>query len=117
MVAENCADRKRFVAVVFARARAMSVDVVDFGRLDPGVGNRQSDRFDRPLAVWMLIRDAKGVGRAAESDHFGQDRGPVIDGMFQSFQNDDAGSFADHEAVARRIKGPTGGSGIVVSHR
>src|SRR5215211_6789735 len=81
-------------------ACAVGVDVVDVGRSDTGVSEGV---FHRPTGACPVRRrrgDVVRVGRAADAEHLGVDRGAALLRVLQFLEDDDAGPFAEHEPVA-----------------
>ena len=56
-----------------------------------------------------------GVGAGAVAEHFGIDRRAACLGVFQFFEDEHAGPFAEHEAVAVAVERPAGLLRIVVA--
>src|SRR5438445_657082 len=72
----------------------------------------------RPVAALDAVAgrgsDVEGVGAHAVADHFRQDIGAALFGELQLLQDEDAGAFADDEAVAIEIPGTRGSQRIVI---
>ena len=66
-------------------------------------------------AFGMRGGDVVGVGRAAGAEELGVDRGAALAGVFVFFEDDDAGPFAEDEAVAVLVEGPAGRLRVVVA--
>ena len=56
-----------------------------------------------------------GVGGHAVADDFGEDGRAAAAGMFEFFENHDAGAFAHDEAVAVLVPGTAGAIGVVIA--
>ena len=52
--------------------------------------------------------DVVRVGRAAAAEHLGVDAGAALLGVFEFFEDDDAGALAEDEAVAVLVERPAG---------
>ncbi len=113
-IAEDGFDRAGFVAVVFAGAGAVGVDVVDVFWREVGVGEGFLHGGDGAFAFGMLIGDAEGVGGGSVSDDFGENRCAAFFGVIERFQNHHAGAFAEDESAALGVEGAAGARGIFV---
>ena len=111
VVAEDGLDGGGFVAVVFAGAGAVGVDVVDVGGGELGVGERFLHGDDRAAAFGVLVGDAEGVGGGAVADDFGEDRRAALLGVVEGFEDDHAGAFAEDESAALGVEGAAGAAG------
>ena len=63
---------------------------------------------DGAAAFGMRVGDAEGVGRGAVAEHFAVDRRAACFGVFEFFEDDHRGAFAEHEAVAVEVERPRG---------
>src|SRR5262249_3217560 len=108
--AEDFLEAPRFPGVAFFGAQAVGVHVIDFVRTDAGVGQGSADgaRQSRPLAV--------AVESGPEADYLGVDARAAAASMFQLFQYEHAGPFAQHHAVAVAVERAAGALGGVVAH-
>ena len=73
---------------------------------EPGVLEGPLDAGDGPAAFGMAVGDAEGVGGRAVAGHFRVNVGPAPAGMFEFFENQHAGAFAQDEAVAVQVERP-----------
>ena len=63
---------------------------------------------DRPAAFGVDIGNAIGIGRGAVAEDLAEDRRTAPPGMFQFFQHDHGGAFAQDESIAQAIEGTRG---------
>ena len=68
--AERLPDRLGLVAVADDRSRAVRIQIVDVGRLQPGIPEREPHGFAG--AVDVAAEDRLAVGRHADAAHLGQ---------------------------------------------
>jgi hypothetical protein len=71
---EDVRDRGGLGGVVERCARAVRVDLLDVGRLEAGVVERQLHAGDRPDAAWRRRGDVVGVGVARAAEDLADDR-------------------------------------------
>ena len=65
-------------------------------------------------AVLVGLGDVAGVGAGAVAEHLGVDPCAAGLGVLEFFQDQHAGPFAEHEAVAVGVEGAAGAGRIVV---
>ena len=113
---EHSLDRFGFGRVAQRRAGAVRVDVLHF----VGIG---VSRFEGLLhrsrcarSFFVRRRDMESVGRVADAQNLGVDRGAAFLGVLVLLEHDDAGSFAQDETVAILVERPAGGFGRVIPH-
>ncbi len=106
--AEDGLDGDGFVAVVFAGACAVGVDVMDIGRGEFGVEECFGHSDDSPLALGMLVGDAVGIGGGAVADDFGEDIGVSSGCMLEGFEDDHSRALAEDESIAFCVEGSRG---------
>ena len=82
------------------RRGAVGVDVIDVGRLHPGLAQRHAHREFGALAFGMRRGDVVGIAREAVADDLGIDLRATRLGVLVFLEHDDPGAFAHHEAVA-----------------
>ena len=93
----------------------MRVDVVDVGGRKPGALQRRRHAAKGAVAILGRRGDVVGVAGQAVADDLGIDLGAARLGMFQLFEDDDAGALAHDEAVAVAVIGTRGLFGRVVA--
>ena len=96
------------------RARAVSIDVTDRRRRQLGIGERQLHRHLHRLGAGL--GDVTAVAVGAETDDFGIDRRAARLRMFELFENQRAGAFAEHQAIAIGVERARRGIGGIVAH-
>ena len=111
--AEDFLDGLHFVDVADVCGRAVRVEVLDVLGGDAGVAERHAHAAGG--TVGRRGRDVEGVAREAVADDFGVDVGAAGAGVLKLLENEDAGAFAHHEAVAVLVEGTGGGLRIVVA--
>lgn len=95
----------------------MGIDVPDVFRLD---ARSLEGEPKRPLllsAVGLGASGVEGVGRDRGSCQHGEDPGPSCCCMRHRLEDEDAGAFAEHEAIAVRGEGARSRCGLVVAGR
>ena len=107
----------RFGRVAQRRAGAVGVDVVDFGGIDLRVGKAMFHRLRRAGAVFVGLRDVSAIGSWRHSRALRSRSSPRGFGVFEFFEHEDAGAFAEHKAIAVFIERPAGPFGCVVALR
>ena len=112
--AEHFANREGLDAVVDAGAGAVRVDVVDVVRRKSGVFEGGAHTTDGAAAFRVDVGDAVGVGRRAVPDDFAVNFRAAFFGVFEFFEDEDAGAFAEDKAVASFIEGARGFFRLVV---
>ena len=115
VVAENGLDGLDFADVAQRSGGAVRVDVVDFFRLHSRVF--QSHLHAAGSAAAFRVRGGKvvGVRGDAVADEFPVNFCAALLGVFQRFQNDNAGAFAHDEAVAVHVVRAGGPLGLVIA--
>lgn len=107
-VSEDLFDGAGFVAVIFACARAVGGDVMDIDGFEFGIGEGLLHGDDCARAVGVLVGDAECVGGGAVADDFGEWFSASRECMFECFEDDDAGAFAEDETSAMQVEGSAG---------
>ena len=115
MRAEDLLDGPRLGHVAELGAGAVGVDVVDVVGIEPGVLEGQLHGHGRAGAFGMRGGDVVGVGRAAGAEQLGVDRRAALAGVLELFEDEDAGPFAEDEAVAVLVERPAGARRVVVA--
>ena len=104
IVAQHALDRGEFDRVGHGRG-AVRVDVVDVARLHARLAQRHAHGEFGALAFGMRRGHVIGVSRQAVADDFGIYLRAAGLGVFVFFQNDDARTLAQHEAIAAPVVG------------
>ena len=89
-----------FCIVVLARTRTMSVQVTDVRLLDARIPDSAVHRFEEADAIFARSRNVVSVACDACAENFAITLGVTLFGMFQRFDNHDAGTFTEGDAVA-----------------
>ena len=98
-------------------AGAVGVDVLDVVGVERA-SLRASCAWPGGAAAFGCGRgDVVGVGRAAAAEQLGVDAGAARAGVLEFFEDEDAGPFAEDEAVAVLVEGPAGALRVVVARR
>src|SRR5260370_675285 len=84
------------------------------GRLDLGFAGGQLEAGRGSTRCGMCIGDTEGIGRGSEGDQFTMDVRSARLGVLELFEDEHAGPFPEHEAVAILVKRPGGFRGFVV---
>ena len=103
------------VQVIVLGRRAMGVDVVDFVRGHPRIGQRQAHRPGVPVGRGR--RGVIGVGGRPIASQLGVDMAAPAPCVLELLQDQDSGSFAQNETVSVLVEGPTGLGRSVVAYR
>src|SRR5207249_6276997 len=111
---ENSLDRVGLGLVTQGRAGTVGVDVLYVFRADLGVLEGELHGPRGTGAVRVRCGDVIGVGRAAAAQQFRIDRRSALSGTIQFFNDEDAGTFTEHEAVAVFVERPAVRLRIVV---
>ena len=109
MIAEGGFDGLGFGDVAERRAGAVGVDVLHVLGIDVGVAQGELHGHGRAGAFGVRGGDVVCVGGVADAQEFGVDRGVAFLGVFEFFQNQGPGPFAQNEAVAILVEGTAGG--------
>ena len=117
MIAQHGAQRQMFHLVVFGRAGAVGVDVVDLAGLNAGVDKRFADGADHGGAIGARACPVIVVGLFAGTAHDAEDGGTTRLGAVIAFEHDGTGAFGNHEAVAPARERPRRLFRLVVSRR
>ena len=117
VIAEAALDGRRFGAVADVGGSTVRVDVIDLLGLESGIAQRVAHDAEGAIPVGWRSSDVKGIGTHSIAHDFRQDTSATLAGMFQFFKHQDAGAFADHEAVAVEIPGTRGALRFVVACR
>src|SRR6202158_2342787 len=105
----------RFERVTERRGGAMGVDVPDDVWIEFRVPQRGADDAAAALVLGRWLRHVIRVRAHAVADQFCHYGRATAAGMFEFFEDQDAGALTHHEAVAVFIPGTTGATGIVIA--
>lgn len=103
MIAERQLQRIGFVLVAQGGRRAVRVDILDVVHVQAAVAQRVEDASTR--AVLVRSRDVVRVRAHAVTGQFAIDTRAALLGVLVLFQHQNAGAFAQDEAVAVTIQG------------
>ena len=117
VLAERMLDRNGLGDVACRRRGAVGVDVIDLLRIELGVAHRVLHRTTRTVAVIRRQRDVRGIRRHAEADKLRMDAGAARLGELVIFENEHAGTVAEHETVAILVPGTRSALRIVIARR
>jgi len=81
------------------------VDVIDVARIDASFTQRLGDGAGGAARFRVWLRRGIGVEAAAQPKYFRVDRRAALLGVLQFFEHQDAGAFAQDEAVALAVEG------------
>ena len=95
----------------------MGVDVIDRRGVKTSILQGVAHDAVSAFAVFGGRGDVIRVARHSVADDLGENRRAAALGEFQLFENQDAGAFADDEAVAVLVPGAGGLRGLVVALR
>ncbi len=98
--AEDLGDRRGFGLVVERRRRPVGVDLLDVGRVDAGVGEREAHAGDGADATRRGGGDVVGVGVARAAEDLADDVRTARLGTRPLLEDEHRGAFAHDEAVA-----------------
>ena len=93
----------------------VGVDVVDLVGRDAGDLEGGVHGAEAAFAFGGHAGHVEGVGGHAVADDFGEDLCAAGFGELELFEDEDAGAFADDEAVAVLVEGAAGVGGVVVA--
>ena len=110
-------DHSRLGDVADRSRGAVSVDVADLVRSDPGVGERHRQRPGRALTRRVGIRHMRRVGREAVAEQLGVDLGPTCTSPLELLDHDHRRRLPHDEAVALRVERAGGALRIAVPTR
>ena len=91
------------------RRGGVGVDVHDVLRLDLRLGEGAQDRARSAATGRVRLGDVVGIGGDAGTEHLGIDLRAAGLGVFLGLEDQDAGTLAQHEAVAAGVPGPGDG--------
>jgi hypothetical protein len=115
VVAEGGADGGSFGAVAERGGGGVGVEVLDVRGREACVFEGELHDAADASAVFGWGVGMEGVGVGGVAYEFGEDGCAAPDGVFALFDDEDAGAFADDEAVAIGVPGAGGGCGVVVA--
>ena len=95
----------------------MRIDVVQIFHRQPRAGQRLAHRLNRPVAGGMRVGDAIAAERIAIAGQLGVDVGAAFPGGVPFLEHQESGTFAEDEAVARRIEWAAGSVGLIIVRR
>ena len=93
----------------------MRVEIADGFRLEFGVAQRVAHYAIAAFVLGRGLGHVKGVGAHAIADDFREDGRAAAAGVFEFFENQNAGAFAHDEAIAVFVPGTAGAGRIVVA--
>src|SRR5206468_132700 len=96
---------------------AMGIDVLDIDGGEAGFLEAKLHGASGANAFGMGRRDVVGIGTAAGAEKLGVDGGAALAGVLVFLEDDQAGAFAEDEAVAILVERPAGALGVVVAQR
>src|SRR5579862_4372900 len=96
---------------------SVGVDVADLLRSDAGIPQRRAHHAKCTITVFGRLRNVMRVPGHAVTDNFGDDVRASFLRVFERFEHENAGAFADDKAVAFSVKGTAGAGGLIVSSR
>src|SRR5688572_12015499 len=99
----------RLAAVVQRRGRAVCVDVIDVSALEPGVVERGAHGELCARAFGRGCGEVISILALAETDDLAQDLRAAAAGVLELLEDEQAGTLAEHESIARRIERTTCG--------
>src|ERR1700730_19303837 len=95
----------------------MGVEVADDAGIEFRVAQRVAHDAETGFVLGGGLRHVIGVRGHTVANHFRQDGSAAAAGMLEFFENQDAGAFAHHEAIAVLVPRTAGASGIVIGSR
>ena len=104
IAAEDGADGRQFPSVTDRRGGRMCIKMPDLRWRYPGLPDCRFHRAARSVAVFRSCRHVVGVGGRAVPDNLGQRRRAAGERVLQGLDDEDAGPFAHHEAIAGGIE-------------
>src|ERR1700693_5555452 len=93
----------------------MGVEVADDAGIEFRVAQRVAHDPEPAFVLGGGLSHVIGVRGHTVANHFRQDGSAPAAGMLEFFQNQDAGAFTHHEAVAVLVPGTAGASGVVIA--
>src|SRR5450759_796756 len=114
-LAKQISDGVSFERIADGRRGAVGVDVADDARIELRVAQRVAHDAETAFVLGGGLSHVIRVRAHAVADDFGQDGSVPAAGMLEFFENQDAGAFAHHEAVAVLVPGTAGASGVVIA--
>ncbi len=93
----------------------MGVNIIDGGRIEFGVAQGTGHGIGGSGAVFFWLRDMAGIATRTVANHFGIDLRPASTSVFKFFEDQQAGTFAENEAIAIEIERATGTSRFLVA--
>jgi len=109
--AEHLRNRRGFRAIAERCRCGVRVEILNAGRRQMSVLQRRSHRPRDALAVCGRRGDVVRVRGHAAADQFGDHERMTSSGVLEILEDQDAGAFADHEAVAALVPGRLARSG------
>src|SRR5258708_11542294 len=107
----------RFERVADGRRGAVGVEVADDAGIELRIAQRVAHDAEPSFVLGGGLRHVIRVRGHTVANYFRQDGSAAAASMLEFFENQDAGAFAHHEAIAVLVPGPAGASGIVVASR
>src|SRR5690554_4473546 len=98
--AEHVLDGLRFGFIAKRRAGAVRVDVVDLFRRQSAVVEGIGHGSRGAIAVFVWLSDMAGVAARPKPHDLAVDPGAAGLGVFELFEHENAGAFAEHKTVA-----------------
>src|ERR1700724_1233490 len=93
----------------------MGVEVADDAGIEFRVAQGVAHDAETAFVLGGWLRHVIRVRGHAVANHFRQDGSAAAAGMFEFFENQDAGAFAHYEAIAVPVPWTAGASGVVVA--
>src|SRR5229473_1335943 len=117
LISEQISNGVRFERVADGRRGAVGVEVADDTGIEFRVAQRVAHDAETAFVLGGWLSHVIGVRGHTVADYFRQDGSAAAAGMLEFFENQDAGAFAHHEAIAVLVPRTAGASGIVIASR
>src|SRR5258706_1181033 len=117
LISKQISNGVRFERVADGRRGAVGVKVADDAGIEFRVAQGVAHDAETAFVLRSRLRHVIGVRGHTVANYFRQDRSAPAAGMLEFLEDQDAGAFAHHEAIAVLVPGPAGASGIVVASR
>src|SRR5262249_3422862 len=115
MIAKEVTNGMGFERVSDGSGGSMGVDVSDSGGLESSIRDRIVHDAEAALVLGSRLSNMVSVATHAIADKFGEDCRAAFPGELELFENHDAGTLTDDEAVAADVPGAAGFFGLVVA--
>src|SRR5258708_17899108 len=117
LISKQISNGLRFERVADGRRGAVGVEVADDAGIELRIAQRVAHDAEPTFVLGGGLRHVIRVRGHTVANYFRQDGSAAAASMLEFFENQDAGAFAHHEAIAVLVPGPAGASGIVVASR